>query len=386
MSWLAVIPYLFLIGCAFLLGLMVGSFLNVLIARLPYEKSIIWPGSRCFVCYRPIRILDNIPILGYLRLKGRCRACGASFSARYLWVEIGTGVAFAAILIVEVLLNATGGPWDVQPWLHTPGLQFPFHTPNNGLLNGIVYWAAHSFLLAALIASAVIDAKHRIIPPQITYVGTLVGLIVSVCFPWPWPNTNPADIANLPVNAPWVFTEARIPNGLCLWPFWGPWPAWAPPGTWQMGLMNGLIGAGVGMLIARAVRGLFGFGFGRESMGLGDADLLMMAGAFLGWQAIALALPAGAVITLVALPFVFVWKKLRGHRFDPGEMAFGPGIAAGVVMCWFGWPWLERLVQAAFFDLTMIGVVGGVFGGGLLIAGFLLRRRSEPAPEPVKVG
>ena len=384
MSWLAYIPYLFLIGCAFLMGLMVGSFLNVLIARLPYEKSIVWPGSRCFVCYRPIRILDNIPILGYLRLRGRCRACAAPFSARYLWVEVGTGVAFAAILIVEVLLNASNGPVWVQPWMHTPGLRFQFLNPDTGLLRGIVYWAAHTFLLAALIASSVIDAKHRIIPPQITYVGTLIGLVVSVLFPWPWPNLNPADVALMPANGSWMLTDARIPNGISLWPFWGPWPDWAPPGSWQMGLMNGLIGAGVGMLIARAVRGLFGFGFGRESMGLGDADLLMMAGAFLGWQAIALALPAGAVITLVALPFVFVWKKVWGLRFDPGEMAFGPGIAAGVVACWLGWPWLERLVQTAFFDLTMIGVVGGVFGGGLLIAGFLLRRRGEPVPVPAK--
>jgi len=115
-------------------------------------------------------------------------------------------------------------------------------------------------------------------------------------------------------------------------------------------------------------------------MGLGDADLLMMAGAFLGWQAIALALPVGAVITLAALPFLFVWTKIRGRKFDAGEMAFGPGIAAGVVTCWLGWPWLEQLVRAAFFDFTMLSVIGGVFGGGLLVFGFVLRRRGEPEP------
>src|SRR5690349_12397555 len=97
MPWFAYVPYLFLVGCAFVFGLMVGSFLNVLIARLPYEKSVIWPSSRCFVCYRPIRMLDNVPILGYLRLRGRCRACGAGFSAGYLWVEVGTGLAFATL-------------------------------------------------------------------------------------------------------------------------------------------------------------------------------------------------------------------------------------------------------------------------------------------------
>lgn len=376
MPWLATIPYLFLIGCAFLMGLMVGSFVNVLIARLPYEKSVVWPSSRCFVCYRPIRLLDNVPILGFLRLRGRCRACGARFSARYLWVEVGTGLLFAGLMAIEVIPNAVGGPEWWNPWLHTPGLEHSFYSPGPALLKGVLYWAAHSFLLAALIASAVIDARHRIIPPQITYVGTAVGLLTSVLFPWPWPNTDPTGIARLPVDQSWFLLNptVRIPNGICLWPFWGPWPDWAPPGSWQMGLMNGLIGAAVGLLIARGIRGLFGFGFGQESMGLGDADLLMMAGSFLGWQPIALALPAGAVITLVVLPVLVVWGLVRGRRFDVREMAFGPGIAAGVVACWLGWPWLEQLVRAALFDLTMIGVIGGVFGGGLLIAGFLLRR------------
>src|SRR5881398_3325308 len=86
----------------FALGLMVGSFLNVLIARLPYEMSIVWPGSRCFSCYKPIRLRDNIPILSYLLLRGRCRMCGAQFSARYLWVELFTGLAFLALFILEV--------------------------------------------------------------------------------------------------------------------------------------------------------------------------------------------------------------------------------------------------------------------------------------------
>ena len=72
---------------------MVGSFLNVLVARLPFEKSILWPGSRCFSCLQPIRIFDNLPIIGYLRLRGKCRSCGAAFSSRYLWVELEIGRA-----------------------------------------------------------------------------------------------------------------------------------------------------------------------------------------------------------------------------------------------------------------------------------------------------
>lgn len=89
---------------------MVGSFLNVLVARLPYEKSILWPGSRCFACLRPIRPLDNLPIVGYLRLRGRCRSCGAGFSARYLWVEIGTGLAFLGLFLLDVVFNVHNLP------------------------------------------------------------------------------------------------------------------------------------------------------------------------------------------------------------------------------------------------------------------------------------
>ena len=82
-------------GFALVLGLIVGSFLNVLIARLPHEKSIVWPSSRCFHCFKKIKFFDNMPIIGYLRLRGKCRSCGVPYSARYLWVEIGTGRAAA---------------------------------------------------------------------------------------------------------------------------------------------------------------------------------------------------------------------------------------------------------------------------------------------------
>jgi leader peptidase (prepilin peptidase)/N-methyltransferase len=378
MPWLAHIPYLFLGGCAFLFGLMVGSFLNVLVARLPYEKSVIWPSSRCFVCFRPIGLLDNVPILGYLRLRGRCRSCKSPFSARYLWVEVGTGLAFVALVVVEVMTNATNGPAFLKPWLPAPGLRFDYLNPGPPLFRAMVYAALHAFLLSALIASAVIDARHRIIPPQITYVATLFGLIFSTVFAWPGPTLDP-----LFGPIQWVAPNSTIPVGVCLWPFWGPLPEWAPAGSPQLGLLNGLVGAAVGMGIGRGIKGLFEVGMGKEALGLGDADLLMMAGAFLGWQPVALALPVGAVLTLAVVIPMFVWAKVRGKPFDTA-MPFGPGIAAGVAACWLGWPWLGELVRAAFFDLTMIGVVGGIFGGGLLIFGFLLRRRGEP--EPAKAG
>src|SRR5262249_34422505 len=86
------VAYLF----AALLGALFGSFANVCILRIPLEKSIVRPGSHCFACDAPIRWYDNLPIVSYLVLRGRCRACGVSFSPRYLLVEIGTALLVAA--------------------------------------------------------------------------------------------------------------------------------------------------------------------------------------------------------------------------------------------------------------------------------------------------
>src|ERR1700684_3556832 len=93
----------------FLLGTAIGSFLNVVIARLPREKSLIWPGSHCGSCFQAIHWYDNIPLISYLWLRGRCRTCGARFSMRYFAVELLTGLAFAGLFYLEVIR-------DIQQW------------------------------------------------------------------------------------------------------------------------------------------------------------------------------------------------------------------------------------------------------------------------------
>ena len=360
------LPVVFWLGFAFALGTGVGSFLNVLVARLPFEKSIIWPSSRCFVCFQPIRLSDNLPIIGYLRLRGKCRQCGAGFSSRYLWVEVFTGLAFVGLFVVEVMLN----------WHHIPAFvgvrqQMLSSFPP---LPAIGFWAVHCLLLSALIASALIDAKYRIIPAQITYPMTLVGILCSTLLPWPWPGVNPV----LPMDRSWILPEVwnRIPTGLTVWPYWGPLPEWAPAGSWKLGLMNGLVGAAAGMAIGRGIKNLFEAGFQKEALGLGDADLLMMAGAFLGWQPIALALFVGALLSIVIVVPQRIWELIRGR--PAGEpLPFGPGLAAGIVTCWLGWPWLGQLVQPFFFDGIILLVMGTIIGGGLLAAGLFLRRKQK---------
>lgn len=355
----------------FLLGLMVGSFLNVLVARLPFEKSIVWPGSRCFTCLQPIRMLDNLPIVGYLRLRGRCRSCGARFSSRYLWVELGTGIAFLALFFIEVM----------RPIHPMPGIRFDHFQgmPTPAALGLFIY---HACFASLLIAAAVVDAEHRIIPPLIPYTGAVIGIVGGTLMAWPWP-FPPSAAAAIPPGMPWIHSDylGRVAVGAQPWPFWGPLFSFAPAGSWKLGLLNGVLGALAGSLVVRWVKWLFEVGFGREALGLGDADLLLMAGAFLGWQPAVLSLFAGAFAALFVfkLPALIV-SYLKRQPTDH-ELPFGPGLAVGIAVCWLAWPWLGTRLQQVFFDWPTLAVTVGVVSVGMLAAGLLLRRPVEVVEE-----
>jgi leader peptidase (prepilin peptidase)/N-methyltransferase len=135
---------------AFLFGVCTGSFLNVCIYRLPDLKSIVSPRSMCPGCGRMIRFYDNIPILSYLWLRGRCRACHMAISLRYVMVEAFGGLL---ALCVYLLYGAT--------------------------LEGLVYFA----FIAALLVIIYIDIDHQIIPDVITLPGIPIGFVASFSLP-----------------------------------------------------------------------------------------------------------------------------------------------------------------------------------------------------------
>ncbi len=140
---------LYLDFCVFVFGAAVGSFLNVCIYRMPAGKSIVTPPSACPACGQRIRWFDNIPLISYLVLRGRCRRCGAPFSARYFVVELLTALLFLAV------------------WLKFDGWLAP------------IYWA----LTGGLIVATFIDFDHFIIPNEITYGGIVTGFVASVLYP-----------------------------------------------------------------------------------------------------------------------------------------------------------------------------------------------------------
>jgi leader peptidase (prepilin peptidase)/N-methyltransferase len=375
MEWWYYLPVVVYGLFAFWFGLGVGSFINVLVARLPYDKSILWPSSRCMSCLHSIRALDNLPILGYLRLRGKCRFCGATFSSRYLWVELGTGLAFVALYLIEIVTcSDLFGHWHYMPGLKFGSLSFQMPP-----LKAFVLFAHHAFLLSVLIAAALIDAGHRIIPPVLTYTGTIVGIVASTLLPWPWPN-GVEWVPTLPtfptVAENWgdIRLVGKIPTGAMPIPFAGPPPAWCPPGSPLLGLISGLLGALAGVMVGRGIKWVFETGFGQEALGLGDADLLMCIGAFLGWQVAVLALPLGALISLPIVLSLMAWRKIRGLSVR-ADLPFGPGIAAGAVVTWICWPWVGEIVRFPAFDWMASGIVFVIVGVGLLAAGMLLKRK-----------
>jgi leader peptidase (prepilin peptidase)/N-methyltransferase len=348
---------------AFVLGASVGSLLNVVVARLPVEKSILWPGSRCGNCLQAIRMRDNIPLLSYWLLGGRCRKCGERFSIQYFLVELFTGAAFAAVFWLEVIANVRQSPFIQLNTFNIRGGMLPWQV----WLLMLQRWT----LLAFLIAIAVCDLRSREIPLSVTLCGTGIGLLFALLLPWPWPD----DAATAPVGPqPWAFLlpPARLPSGAQLWPAWGPLPDWLAPGTAPAGLATGIVGALVGTFLVRGVRFLATRGLGREALGLGDADLMMMVGSFLGWQAVVVSFFVGALAALgIAVIQVVVFRD--------DSLPFGPGLAVGAVATWLGWAHLGPAIQPLAFDATLLGFVVGA-GGGLLFVLCWLMGRLRPPP------
>jgi leader peptidase (prepilin peptidase)/N-methyltransferase len=161
----------------FVFGLIVGSFCNVVIYRLPQGKSIVTPGSQCRSCGKPIHPWDNIPLLSYVLLRGRCRFCKEPISARYPAVELASGLLY-------VLL-----------WY-----KFSFGLP--------FVW--YGLLTSTLLVVALIDFDHKIIPNTITLPGLAMGVGLSL---WGLPITPLASLLGLLIGGTLFYLIALVSKG-----------------------------------------------------------------------------------------------------------------------------------------------------------------------------
>jgi len=139
-----------------ILGLIVGSFLNVCIDRLPQYKSIAYPPSHCEACQHKLAAKDLIPVFSYLRLRGRCRYCQASIPRKLLWVELATAVIFALLY-----------------WYYRL-------SPELGVM---------AFYACLFTIIFVIDLEHGLILNKVVYPGLVVALLLAL-YPWPWLNES----------------------------------------------------------------------------------------------------------------------------------------------------------------------------------------------------
>ena len=246
------VPEIFAYLFVFVLGAAVGSFLNVVIYRVPNEQSIVFPNSACPNCKTPIQAYDNIPILSWLVLRGKCRSCAGPIAARYPAVELLTALLF-------VLVYWQTGVSPVLP----------------------VYFV----FVAAVVALIFIDAEHMILPNVITYPLLIGALAIRLIFPI-------------------VFTETYFSDTLY-------WPATYLIGkpAWLVSLFSAVVGALVGggslWLVGEAWKRLRGV----DAMGLGDVKMMLAVGALIGWRLAALAIFLGAFSGAVIGVFLIARQK-----------------------------------------------------------------------------
>jgi len=267
-----------LTAVATLFGAVWGSFFNVCIVRIPAGQSIVRPGSRCPSCGTPIRPADNIPLLSYLLLRGRCRACRQPFSARYPLVEALTALIAAALWMTFV----SGDPGEA---------------PAVRIARFVVYFA----FAGVLIVLSFIDFASMRLP----------------------------DVITLPAIPIFFLSGFAVHEA-----------------TW----LERLIGLGAGYLFLRIIADFYYYVLKREGLGLGDAKLLALIGALLGWRALLFVLTVGGFAgSLISLPIV-IWSRRRQPPTASAEplrhvqIPFGPFLAGAALLYVFVGPRLLALM------------------------------------------
>lgn len=360
----------------FALGACVGSFLNVVIWRLPRGESLIFPGSHCPRCGEAIKWYDNVPLVSWLVLAGRCRQCKGRISPRYPLIELLTAVLVSGLYVCYFVLELRR---DIGPFAR----DWPV-------------FAAHAVLFCGLLAASAVDVEHFIVPLPVMWVCAAVGVVAAAAHPsaamppaspalaaaalgaaaglavagvllhYGWIQPSFVDAEDRPTRAPGGGGDGEKESGVAITSahgvnpraeilrevvFLAPaialaagaylaatrlgpaarlaervfGPGGGPAGrhlAWGAGAVFGML---VGAAWIWGTRILGTLAFGKEAMGMGDVHILAAVGAVAGWKVVSLTLPAAAVVGLVWALYLLA---ARGKR----ELPFGPWLALGSLL------------------------------------------------------
>jgi leader peptidase (prepilin peptidase)/N-methyltransferase len=370
--------FIFAFGCC------IGSFLNVVIYRLPRDKSLITPGSSCPACGEHIRFYDNIPLVSWILLGRKCRFCKEPISARYFVIELLTASVFLVLFILYFNTDLRAG---LKPFLG----------------GGWFIYLTSVILLGAFIAASAIDLEHWVIPLSICWFVTAAGLIASAVGVYVIPPSLIREYSLLPsasanagalaigaaigLTISWVLvvtglikrsyetedreqnTEDRIEQNfnhrlevckeiIFLLPIF----VCSAAAYWIMketvpievrnnfptqhpviaGLLGSMWGYFVGCGIVWVVRILGTLGFGREAMGLGDVHLMGAAGAVVGPLFVVVAFFIAPFFGLAWASFQMFFKKIR-------QIPYGPFLSLAVFTVIILHDWIRERISFMFY-------------------------------------
>ena len=281
----------------FLFGIIVGSFLNVCITRIPEEISIVSPGSRCPRCETPIKPYDNVPVFGWLWLRGKCRACGLPISPMYPLIELATGLLFVAAYAEFGITQAT------VKWL---------------------------FFTCLLLILTVTDLRVRLLPDVVNWPGFAAGLMFSAFVP---PDHG------LAAAIMGRFLQVRLPG-------------------FAAGILDGILGAAFGSFLLWGMAAGYKMVRGREGMGMGDVKMMAMIGAFLGLRGTFLTLLVGSLLGSVIGIGLIVALYMLGWRGDVAKRASRRGLGTQRQLQW-AIARQYQLPLGTFLGIGALGIVYG---------------------------
>jgi leader peptidase (prepilin peptidase) / N-methyltransferase len=243
----------------FLFGMVIGSFLNVCITRIPEDISIVSPGSRCPKCGTAIKPYDNVPVFAWIWLRGKCRACGEPISVMYPLVELATGLSFVATFLEYGITQAT------VKWL---------------------------FFTCLILVLTITDLRVRLLPDLVTWPGFAAGLVFSAVVP---PNDGFGQ------GLSWRFAHQHLQRNLA-------------------GLLDGILGAAFGSFLLWGLATAYKMLRKREGMGMGDVKMMAMVGAFVGLRGTFWTILLGSLLgsmiglSVVAALYLAGWQRKLAER------------------------------------------------------------------------